>query len=94
MISCHGKICYVFLSLGGSGAVSSVRKEKIMTAAAKILGKLFAKMECLRQQLSFRAMVWNQNQEYQISPFSSNDIQVAVNRGIPTASQFQTDQNE
>ena len=68
LISRHGKFSYVFLSLGGSGVVSSVRKEKTMTEATKILGKLFAKMECLRQQLSFGPMVRDRNQERQISP--------------------------
>ena len=47
--TCHGKFSNVFLFPGGSGAVTFVRKEKIMTVAGKMLGKLFSKTEHLRQ---------------------------------------------
>ena len=64
---CFSKFCYVFLYLGGSGVLSFVQK-KIMTAEGKMFGKLFAKMECLRQQLTFGARARNHKEECQISP--------------------------
>ena len=68
--------------------------KKIMTEEGKMLGKIFAKMECLRQQSSYGAMVRNHNQERQKSPYCSADKQMAVYRGFPMASNFKTDENK